>query len=99
MPLRSPSALRDRLAERDAGILGGVMESMWRSPLAFTLDVDQRMARQLLQHVVEEADAGLRSRRRPCRRGRSTRRSSVSVVLRSMVALRMDGSALWRAVS
>ena len=31
---------------------------MCRSPLAFERDVDQRMAGELLQHVVEEADAG-----------------------------------------
>ena len=32
---------------------------MWRSPSARSVDVDQRMARQLFQHVVEKADAGL----------------------------------------
>ena len=36
---------------------------MCRSPLALTRDVDARVARQQVEHVVEEADAG-RDRRR-----------------------------------
>ena len=31
---------------------------MCRSPSARTVDVDQRVARELLEHVVEETDAG-----------------------------------------
>ena len=32
--------------------------SIWRSPLALSADVDQRVPRELLDHMVEEADAG-----------------------------------------
>ena len=50
--------LGDRLAERDAGVLDGVVVVDVQVALGLDRHVDQRMARQLLQHMVEEADAG-----------------------------------------
>ena len=58
MPARSPSALRQRLAEHDAGVLGGVVVVDVQVALGAQRDVDQAVARELLQHVVEKADAG-----------------------------------------
>ena len=48
----------DRLANDDAGVLGRVMKVDVQVTLGFEGDVDQRVAGELLQHVVEEADAG-----------------------------------------
>ena len=64
---------RDRLADDVAGILGGVVEIDVQIALGPKRDVDQAMARQLLQHVVEEPDAGLDGHRRRCRRDRRCR--------------------------
>ena len=50
--------LAKRLAERDADILGGVVLVDVEVALRRDADVDQAVARELLQHVVEEADAG-----------------------------------------
>src|SRR5258705_6521552 len=55
--------LLDRLAERDADVLGGVMVVDMQVALGLDRDVDARMARQEVEHMVEEADAG-RDRRR-----------------------------------
>ena len=49
---------RNRLAERDAGILDRVVVVDVQVALRPDRHVDQRMARKLLQHVVEKADAG-----------------------------------------
>ncbi len=57
-PLLVAERLGHRLAEHDAGILGGVVEIDVQVALGLERDVDQGVARQLLQHVVEEADAG-----------------------------------------
>ena len=46
------------LAEHDAGILGRVVEVDVQVALGLERDVDQGVAGELLQHVVEEADAG-----------------------------------------
>ena len=59
IPLRSPSAFDDRLPERDADVLRRVMQVDVGVALGAHRQVDQRMARELLQHVVEEADACL----------------------------------------
>ena len=50
--------LVDRLAERDADILGRVVLVDMEVALGAHGHVDQRMAGKLLQHVVEEADPG-----------------------------------------
>ena len=55
--------LLHRLAERDADVLGGVVVVDVQVALGLDRDVDARMARQQVEHVVEEADAG-RDRRR-----------------------------------
>ena len=51
--------LRDRLAENDAGVLNRVVVVDVQVAVGADGDVDQRMARQLVQHVIEEADPGL----------------------------------------
>ena len=58
MPFLSPSALRHRLAEHDAGILGRVVLVDMQIALGLERNVDQRVAGELLDHVVEEADPG-----------------------------------------
>ena len=50
--------LADRLAERDADVFRRVVEVDMRVALGAHGQVDQRMARELLQHMVEEADPG-----------------------------------------
>ena len=55
--------LLHRLAERDADVLGGVVVVDMQVALGLDREVDARMARQQVEHVVEEADAG-RDRRR-----------------------------------
>ena len=55
--------LLDRLAERDADVLGGVVVVDVQVALGLDGQVDAGMARQQVEHVVEEADAG-RDRRR-----------------------------------
>ena len=54
--------LLHRLAERDADILGGVMMIDVQVALGLDVEVDPRMPRQKVEHVIEEADAG-RNRR------------------------------------
>ena len=50
--------LGHRLADGDAGILGGVVEVDMQIALRLHLEIDQAVARELLQHMVEKADAG-----------------------------------------
>ncbi len=50
--------LLQRLAQRDADILGRVVEVDMQVALRFQLDVDQAMARKLLEHVIQETNAG-----------------------------------------
>ena len=50
--------LRHRLAQRDAAILDGVVLVDMQIALGAQGNVDARMAGELLQHVVEKADAG-----------------------------------------
>src|SRR3546814_17442280 len=50
--------LGDSLAERECRILDRVMLVDMQIALHRHRDVDQRMARQLLDHMVEETDAG-----------------------------------------
>ena len=89
MPLRSPKRLGHRLADGDAAVLGGVVGIDVQIAFGLDVEIDQRMARQLLEHVVEEADAGLDGIAAARRRGRRSTRMRVSVVLRVDVALRM----------
>ena len=62
MPFMSPSACFTAWPERDADILGGVVMIDVQIALGLDRDVDARVARQQIEHVVEEADAG-RNRR------------------------------------
>ena len=48
----------ERLAERDRRILGGVVLIDMQVAGRAQADVDQRVARELLEHMIEEADAG-----------------------------------------
>ena len=50
--------LLHRLPERDADVFGGVVMVDVQIALRLHGDVDARMARQQVEHVVEEADAG-----------------------------------------
>ncbi len=58
MPARSPRALAKRLADRDARILDRVMVVDMQIAIGLDVHVDQRMAGQLVEHMVEKADAG-----------------------------------------
>ena len=58
MPRRSPSALASAWPMRDAGVLDRVVVVDVQVALGLDRHVDQRMARQLVEHMVEEADAG-----------------------------------------
>ncbi len=58
MPGLVAERLGDRLSQHDAGIFGGVVEIDVQVALGAQRNVDQGVARQLLQHVVEKADAG-----------------------------------------
>ncbi len=58
MPFLSPSALGHGLAEHDAGIFGGVVLIDMQIALGLEGNVDQGVAGELLDHMVEEADAG-----------------------------------------
>ena len=51
-------SLAQGLSERDADILDGVMLVDMQIAFGCDLDIHQRMARQLVEHVVEKADAG-----------------------------------------
>ena len=50
--------LQERLADRDAGVLGRVVLVDMEVAGDRDLEVEEGMAREKLQHVVEEADAG-----------------------------------------
>ena len=50
--------LAQGLAERDADVLDGVVIVDVQVALGANVHVDQRMARQLIQHMVEETNAG-----------------------------------------
>ena len=54
--------LLHRLAERDADVLGGVVVIDMQVALGLDRDVDARVPRQQVEHVVEEADAGRNGR-------------------------------------
>ena len=51
--------LLERVAQHDADVLGGVVGVDVQVALGAHRDVDQAVARELLQHVVKETDAGL----------------------------------------
>ncbi len=50
--------LRQRLADRDAGVLDRVVVVDMQVALGLDRHVDQRMPGELVEHMVEEADAG-----------------------------------------
>ena len=50
--------LLERLPERDADILDGVVVVDMQIALGGNADIDERVARELVEHMVEEADAG-----------------------------------------
>src|SRR5690606_4672936 len=51
--------LAKRLSDGDPRVLGCMMHVDMEVTLRPDIQVDQRMARQLLEHVVEKADTGL----------------------------------------
>ena len=51
--------LRHRLADRDAAVFGGVVEIDMQIAFGTHGQIDQAVTRQLVQHVIEESDAGL----------------------------------------
>jgi hypothetical protein len=71
MPFLSPSACSQGLAERDADILDRVVVVDVQVALGLDGGVDQRMARDLIEHMVEEADAGRDLGPCRCRRARA----------------------------
>ena len=50
-------SLAHRLADRNSGVLDGVVQRHVDIALRVAVDIDQAVARELLQHVVEEADS------------------------------------------
>ena len=58
MPFLSPTALRHRLAQRDADVFHRVVAVDVQVALGVDVEVDQAVAGDLVEHVVEEADAG-----------------------------------------
>ena len=92
MPARSPSA-RDRLAERDPDVLHGVVAAGLEVAAGLDLDVDERVAREQRQHVVEEAHAGGTSAA-PEPSSSTRTRTSVSPVVRRDSAARLTAGTL-----
>ena len=58
MPFRSPSALREQLAEHDAHVFDGVVLIHVEIAVGLQRQVEAAVLGEQLQHVVEEADAG-----------------------------------------
>ena len=58
MPLRSPSAFEHRLAEHDADVLDGVVLVDVEIAGRLQRQIEAAVAREQLQHVIEETDAG-----------------------------------------
>ena len=88
MPLRSPSAFAEQLAQHDADVFDGVVLVHVEIAFGVQLQVEAAMLGEQLQHVVEEADAGGDSYL-PWPSMRRLPEICVSLVLRWMVALLM----------
>ena len=88
--------LGDRLAERDADVLDRVVAVDVQVALGLDLEVDQAVARDLVEHVVEERHAGGELRRAGAVEVDATR-ICVSLVLRVTSAVRMVSAALLSA--
>ena len=58
MPRLSPKRLLDRLAQGDADILDRVMGVDVQIALGFDVQIDQAVAGDLVEHVVEEGQPG-----------------------------------------
>ena len=58
MPLLSPSAVRERLAEREAAILDGVVRIHFQIAVAFQLQINHGVFGKQREHVVKKRDAG-----------------------------------------
>ena len=58
MPGHGAERLLDGLAERNADVFGGVVVVDMEIAVGLDRDVDARMPRQQVEHVVEEADTG-----------------------------------------
>ena len=63
MPALSPSASASACAERDAAVLHGVVAVDLQVARARHVEVEPRVLAELLEHVVEERDAGVGGRR------------------------------------
>ena len=59
MPFLSPSRLGDRLAQRDADIFHRVVRVDVQVALGVDVEVDHAVPRDLVQHVLEERQAGI----------------------------------------
>ena len=97
MPARSPSACAMRHAERDAGVLDRVVPVHVEVALRLDREVEQRVAGERLEHVVEEPDAGAHARPRPCRRAPTRTWRSVSLVVRRISPMRGMVTSILRA--
>ncbi len=62
-PLFVAQGLEQRLAERDADVLDGVMRIDLEVTLGLNLQIHQPVAGDLLQHVLEKGHARLQARR------------------------------------
>jgi hypothetical protein len=58
MPLKPSSALLDSQAQHDAGVLDRVVHVDMQVALGLDLQVEAAVAREALQHMVVETDAG-----------------------------------------
>ena len=61
--------LVDRLAQRDAHVLDGVVAVDVQVALGLDVQVDQAMAGDLVEHVIEKTDAGGEAGPGRCRPG------------------------------
>ena len=61
--------LLEGLAEDDADVFDGVVGVDLQIALGLDLQIDQAVAAEQVEHVVEEPDAGVRRGTGPCRRG------------------------------
>ena len=82
MPRFLPSGFEHGFAERDAGVFDGVVLIDVEIAFGFDVQIESAVARDEIEHVVEEADAGGDCARCRGRRDSGGRRMSVSLVLR-----------------
>ena len=62
MPRFEPNALLNGFAERDSGVFDGVMLVHVEVAAGDEFQIEAAVARDLFEHVIEEADAGINVR-------------------------------------